>query len=119
MVIVEKQQFKFLVDTGAAITVVSEKFYQEILRARYPLVTDGGLNSVWTADGNTVPIRGAVKLSIIMGHYAYVCIASVAVRLLYNIVLGRSFLRDFSAIIDVYGGPYRSNKSKLTKTNSS
>ena len=101
--IVEKQQFKVLVDTGAAVTVVSEKFYQEILRARYPLITEGGLDSVRTADGNTVPVRGTVTFSIIMGHNAYVCSASVVVGLSYNIVLGRDFLHDFSAIIDVRG----------------
>ena len=92
-----------MVDTGAAVTVVSEKFYQEILRARYPLITEGGLDSVRTADGNTVPVRGTVTFSIIMGHNAYVCSASVVVGLSYNIILGRDLLHDFSAIIDVRG----------------
>ena len=101
--IVEKQQFKVLVDTGAAVTVVSEKFYQEILHDRHPLITEGGLDSVRTANGNTVPVRGTVTFSIVLGNNAYVCSASVVVGLLYNIVLGKDFLHDFSAIIDVRG----------------
>ena len=101
--IVEKQQFKVLVDTGAAVTVVSEKFYKEILRARHPLITEGGLDSVRTADGNSVPVRGTVTFSIILGHTSYLCSASVVVGLSYNIVLGRDFLHDFSAVIDIRG----------------
>ena len=99
--IVEKQQFKVLVDTGAAVTVVSEKVYKDILRARHPLSTEGGLDSVRTADGKSVPVRGTVTFSLILGHTSYLCSASMVVGLLYNIVLGRDFLHDFSAVIDI------------------
>ena len=92
-----------MVDTGAAVTVVSEKFYEEILRARHPLITEGGLDSVRTADCNTVPVRVTVAFSIVLGNNAYLCSASVVVGLPYNIVLGKDFLHDFSAIIDVRG----------------
>ena len=90
-------------DTGAAITVVSEKFYQENLPAYYLLSTEGGLDSVRTADSNAVPVRGTIRFSIILGHNACVRSASVVVGLSYNIVLCRGFLHNFSAIIDVRG----------------
>ena len=53
-----------MLDTDVAVTVVSEKFYQEILRARLSLINEGGLDSVLTADGNAGPVRGTVHFRL-------------------------------------------------------
>lgn len=98
---VEKQPFKLLVDTGAAVTVVSDRFYNDILRATHGLLKQEGLDSVRTADGSSVPVTGAVSFPVFIGNCTYSCNASVVVGLAYNIVLGRDFHHENHAIIGV------------------
>ena len=99
--IVEKQNFKLLVDTGAAVTVISDKFYNDVLRVAYRVRRQESLNSVKTADGKEVPVVGAVSFPIIVGSVSYQCHAFVVAGLAYNIVLGRDFLHEYGAVIDV------------------
>eukprot|EP00795_Rhopilema_esculentum_P017844 gene17844-9550_t len=99
--IVEKQNFKLLVDTGAAVTVISDKFYNDILRVAYRVRRQESLNSVKTADGKEVPVIGAVSFPILVGSVSYQCHAFVVAGLAYNIVLGRDFLHEYGAVIDV------------------
>ena len=98
---VEKQPFKLLVDTGAAVTVVSDRFYNDILRATHGMLKQEELDSVRTADGSSVPVTGAVSFSVSIGNRVYLCNASVVVGLAYNVVLGRDFLHENHAVIDV------------------
>ena len=48
-----------LVDTGAAITVVSEQFYRDILSIIHALKSKTVYN-IKTADGHTTPVVGLV-----------------------------------------------------------
>ena len=80
---------------------MGEKFYIEILHARHALITEGGLDSIRTANGSSV--RGTVTFPLILGHNSYSCSASVVVGLSYDIVIGRDFLHEFSAVIAVRG----------------
>ena len=98
-----KQPLKLLVDTGAAVTVVNEQFYNDYLRLKFPLTQDQRFDSIKTADGNMLPVMGAVKFQLVIGNEQYECEAAVVPKLSYRVVLGREFLYKTNAIIDVRG----------------
>ena len=76
------------------MTVVSDRFYNDILRATHGMLKQEELDSVRTADGSSVPVTGAVSFSVSIGNRVYLCNASVVVGLAYNVVLGRDFLHE-------------------------
>ena len=96
-----KQPFKLLVDTGAAVTVISERFFHEVLRVKYALTQKQLFDSIKTANGGTVPVSGTASFDISIGQCDYVCDAIVVPNLSYNVVLGRDFLHKYRAVIDV------------------
>ena len=101
---VENEQVKLLVDTGAAISVISESFFNSALRMHYSLQTPrNGLESIQTANGATVAVKGFVTFPLTIGNEHYECQASVVSGLAYNVVLGRDFLHKTHAVIDVPG----------------
>ena len=96
-----KQHFKLLVDTGAAVTVVSEGFFHDVLRCKYALTQKQLFESIKTANGGTVPVTGAVSFDLSIGQCDYDCNAVVVPDLSYNVVLGRDFLQKYRAVVDV------------------
>ena len=96
-----KQPFKLLVDTGAAVTVISERFFHDVLRVNYALTQKQLFDSIKTANGGTVPVSGTASFGISIGQCDYVCDAIVVPNLSYNVVLGRDFLHKHRAVIDV------------------
>ena len=96
-----KQPFKLLVDTGAAVTVISERFFHEVLRVKYALTQKQLFDSIKTANGGTVPVAGTASFDVSIGESDYVCDAIVVPNLSYNVVLGRDFLHKHRALIDV------------------
>ena len=95
------QSVRLLVDTGAAISVVSEQFYNVTLRPNVQLKKNNLISNIKTADGNTTPVIGFVSFEIIIGDHSYNCDASVVPNLAYQVVLGCDFLHANNAIIDV------------------
>ena len=98
-----KQPTKLLVDTGAAVTVISDTYYHDILRPVYELKRNEQLESVKTANGKSVPVTGSVSFPVMIGQLVYTFDAAIVPGLAYDIVLGRDFLHKFSAVIDVRG----------------
>ena len=98
-----KQPIKFLVDTGAAVTVVSDTFYADVLRAQFALKPNDRIDNVKTANGHTVSVTGLVSFPAILGDAEYSIEASVVPGLAYNVVLGRDLLHRLKAVIDVGG----------------
>ena len=98
-----KQSSKVLVDTGAAITVISEKFFADVLRANFAIQTCEKIGSIKTADGTKVPVVGEVRFPLLLGDSEYSCEATIVPGLAYSIVLGRDFLHNNCAVIDVKG----------------
>ena len=96
-----KQPLKLLVDTGAAVTVISERFFHDILRVKYALTQKQLFDSIKTANGGTVPVAGTASFDVSIGESEYVCDAIVVPNLSYNVVLGRDFLHKHRAVIDV------------------
>jgi len=98
-----KKSCKVLVDTGAAITVISEQFFADVLRANFAIQTCEKIGSIKTADGTKVPVIGAVRFPLLLGDSEYSCEATIVPGLAYSIVLGRDFLHYNCAVIDVKG----------------
>ena len=96
-----KQPLKLLVDTGAAVTVISERFFHDILRVKYALTQKQLFDSIKTAIGGTVSVAGTASFDVSIGESEYVCDAIVVPNLSYNVVLGRDFLHKHRAVIDV------------------
>lgn len=98
---------RFLIDTGAAITVVSTEFLQKSpLGYTFPLKT-GELQAVKTVSGEQLPVQGKIFLPLTIEDTQYNCEAYVIENLGYDFVLGRDFLRQNSALIDLGGGTLR------------
>lgn len=98
-----KHYTKLLVDTGAAISVISERFYTDVLRREVAFRPDKRVENVRTADGTVVPVLGFVSFTTSIGTAEYVVEAHVVPGLTYSVVLGRDFLHKFEALIDVRG----------------
>ena len=96
-----KQPFKVSLDTGAAITVISEKFFVEVLRAYFAIQKSERIDNIKTAYGSKVPVIGLVRFPLILGDNEYSCNAMIVPGLAYSIALGRDFLYNKSAVIDV------------------
>ena len=98
---IKKQDVRLLVDTGAAISVVSEQFYKDNLRFDVSLRNNNSIDNIKTADGHTTPVIGFVQFVVAIGDQDYNCGASVVPNLAYQVVLGRDFLHKNGAITDV------------------
>ena len=97
---IQNQAFQVLVDTGAPVTVISEQFFNDILRAYILLERSEAVNCVRTANGNTLSVKGSITFPILLGDEEYSCKALVVPGLAYSVVLGRDF-QVFNAIINV------------------
>ncbi len=94
---------KLLVDTGAAISVINDRFYSDVLRRHFVLKENKKIENIRTANGRVVPVSGRVTFPIRIGSSEYTIDAHVVPDLSYKVVLGRDFLAESRAIIDVYG----------------
>ena len=92
---------QILVDTGAAVTVVSTEFYHNILSTSSPLEHSQVLQSVKTANGARIPIEGIATFDLGLGQTKYGCSAYVVSGLSNPVVLGRDFLQQNRAIINM------------------
>ena len=73
--VVSLPHIQVLVDTGAAVTVVSTEFYHNILSTSSPLEHSQVLQSVKTANGAHIPIEGIVTFDLGLGQTKYRCSA--------------------------------------------
>ena len=99
--VVSSTPIQVLVDTGAAVTVISTEFYHKVLSMSSPLENSQILQSVKTANGAHIPIEGIATFDIRLGRTEYRCSAYVISGLSYSVVLGRDFLQQNRAIINM------------------
>ena len=64
---VAKQPVKLLVDTGAAVTVINDNFYENVLRTHYSLLNNRTIDSAKTANGHVAFVRGFVSFPVVIG----------------------------------------------------
>ena len=90
------QQVQMLVDTGAAVSVLSAEFAMENHLA-FPSTRQNDPNStntVMTVSGEKLPILGHVEVVIGMNDDTYPTDLLIISGLGYDIVLGRDFLKS-------------------------
>ena len=98
---VMSQNVRLLVDTGAAITVISEQFFRDVLCPNVLLKSNNAIDNIKTAAGHTTPVIGLATFVVTIGDHIYNCDASVVPNLAYCVVLGRDFLHKNGAVINV------------------
>ena len=90
-----------LVNTGAAVTVISTEFYHKVLSTSSPLENIELPRSVKTANGAHIPIEGLATFDLTLGYAKYSCSAYVASGRSYSIALGRDSLQQNRANINM------------------
>ena len=102
---VNTSPIQVLLDTGAAVTVISTEFYHKVLRTSSALETSLNtsqvLQSPKMANGAHIPIEGIATFDLGLDQTKYRCSAYVVSGLSYSVVLGRDFLQQNRAIINM------------------
>ena len=110
------QAVQLLVDTGACLSVIDEKFLQKIYGPFSPKMTDGFLPSIQTVSGERVLVLGKIVVPIELNGREFVCDFHVMQNLAYDAILGREFLRQNRALIDLdNNNNITFKRSKVTK----
>ena len=94
---------RFLVDTGAAVTVVSATVYNDLPEGVNASLDKSLSQSIMSASGHCVPVLGQIILPFTIDGYIYVHKVLVTPSLTYDVILGNDFLTCFNAIIDLQG----------------
>ena len=95
------QSIKALVDTGAAISVIDKEVLQEVYREQFPKLQTDSLGDVKTVSGEALPVLGMFTTALDIANGSYSCTFIVVQDLPYDALLGRDFLRENGAIINL------------------
>ncbi len=82
-----KHNTKLLVDTGAAISVINNRFYNDVLCRHFLLKENNKMEKIRTANGRVVPVSGIVTFPTRIGSFEYTIYAHVLPDLSYKVVL--------------------------------
>jgi len=92
---------RFLVDTGASMSVIEYDHLQEIFEDS-PIVTQlSSSRAIQTVSGEQLPILGTITVTLTFAGGTYPCELKVIKGLTYKAVLGRDFLRAHGAVINL------------------
>ena len=95
------QSIKALVDTGAAISVIDEEVLQEVYREQLLQLQTDNLGDVKTVSGEALPVLGMFTNALDIANGSFSCTFIVVQDLPYDALLGRDFLRENGAIINL------------------
>ena len=95
------QSIKALVDTGAAISVIDKEVLQEVYKEQFPELQTDNLGDVKTVSGEALPVLGMFTTALDIANGTYLCTFIVVQDLPYDALLGRDFLRENGAIINL------------------
>ena len=95
------QSIKALVDTGAAISVIDKEVLQEVYKEQFPKLQTDNLGDVKTVSGEALPVLGMFTTALDIANRSYSCTFIVVQDLPYDALLGRDFLRENGAIINL------------------
>ena len=98
------QSIKALVDTGAAISVIDKEVLQEVYKDQLPKLQIDNLGDVKTVGGEALPVLGMFTTPLDIANGSYSCTFLVVQDLLYDALLGRDFLQENGAIINLKEG---------------
>ena len=95
------QAVQLLVDTGACVSAMDEQFFKKIYGRCPPKMTDGSLSTVQTISGDKVPVLGKITVPLRLNGREYPCDFHVMQNLAFDAILGRNFLQENRALIDL------------------
>ena len=95
------QSIKALVDTGAAISVIDKEVLQDVYKDQLPQLQIDNLGDVKTVSGEALPVLGMLTTPLDIAKGSYSCTFLVVQDLPYDALLGRDFLRENGAIINL------------------
>ena len=95
------QSIKALVDTGAAISVIDKEVLQDVYEDQLPQLQIDNLGDVKTVSGEALPVLGVFTTPLDIANGSYSCTFLVVQDLPYDALLGRDFLRENGAIINL------------------
>ena len=95
------QSIKALVDTGAAISVIDKEVLQDVYKDQLPQLQIDNLGDVKTVNGEALPVLGMFTTPLDIANGSYSCTFLVVQDLPYDALLGRDFLRENGAIINL------------------
>ena len=94
------QSIKALVDTGATISVIDKEVLKDVYKEQFPKLQTDNLD-LKTVSGKALPVLGMFTTALDIANGSYSCIFLVDQDLPYDAVLGRDFLRENGAIINL------------------
>ena len=92
---------QLLVDTGACVSAIDEQFLKKTYGDVSLNMSDGPFSSVKTVSGEDVPLLGKVTVPLHLNGRQYPCEFHVMQNLAYDAILGRDFLQENRALIDL------------------
>lgn len=95
------QTVQLLVDTGACVSAIDEQLFAEIYGQSPPNMSDGSLPSVQTVNGEELSVLGKISVPLQLHEREYYCKFHVMRNLTYDAILGRDFLQNNGAQIDL------------------
>ena len=90
-----------LVDTGACVSAINEQFLKKTYGDVSLNMSDGPFSSVQTVSGEEVPLLGKITVPLHLNGSQYPCEFHVMQNLAYDAILGRDFLQEYRALIDL------------------
>lgn len=93
-------QVRMLIDSGAAISAISEKLFNETPSLRHSELQQTQNVQVQSVNGQPLKIIGLITLQVGIGGLTYKLQAHIIQDLHYEVVLGRDFLKEHGAQID-------------------
>ena len=95
---------RFLVDTGASMSVIDYKHLLELYDDIPPMKQTSSSRAIQTVSGEQLPIVGTITVTLSIAGGAYPWELKVIKGLTYRAVLGRDFLRAHGAVINLQTG---------------
>ncbi|CAC5379628.1 unnamed protein product [Mytilus coruscus] len=87
-----------LVDTGATVTIFSEKTYNRIPRARQPDLKSSN-QQVFTASGDQLKIVGKVSFHLVFQHGKSVVVETIVAHITIDGILGLDFIKTIKDLM--------------------
>lgn len=117
----EGQLIKLLVDTGACVSAIDEQLVRKIYGSQPDRITDGLVPSFKTVNGENVPVLGKIDVPVKLNGIVYQTQFHVIRSLAHEGILGRDFLQEHGAVIDLKNSSLtlKDRPSKLSTTSAS
>ena len=94
-------KLRFLIDTGAAASAISAQIFEKLPEHIKTTLSCDTLSTLKSASGDDINVLGQVELPFLIHKKIYGFKVLVAQKLSYDIILGKDFLENYNAVIDL------------------